>query len=129
MSVRRRSFGWVRLLVFFVLIVAVVIVVILVKNNFRAENKINDEQITTKNELEDNSEEENNDGSVGGDKILEQEKKVPQYDGETPNTSKTLTGIITYADVMGDDLIIRVNIDQFLLTGTCNIIVSRDNVV
>lgn len=54
------------------------------------------------------------------DKVVE-EKKVPQYEGNDPNTAEELTGVITYAGVVGDKLMIRVNIDQFLDTGTCEL--------
>jgi len=51
--------------------------------------------------------------------------KTPvQYDGEDPNTSATLTGTLTAARFSGDQLIIRVNIDQFLSSGTCHLAIS-----
>ena len=46
-------------------------------------------------------------------------KKVVQYEGEDPNKSESLSGVVTYAGVNGDKLMIRVNIDQFLDDGEC----------
>lgn len=50
---------------------------------------------------------------------LEDDKKVIQYEGEDPNKSEFLTGVVTYAGVAGDGLMIRVNIDQYLYEGNC----------
>lgn len=54
------------------------------------------------------------------------EEKAPQYEGESPNKSETLTGMITYTGVMNDKLAIRVNIDQFLQTGKCKLTIKKD---
>ena len=51
-----------------------------------------------------------------------------QYDGTNPNLNDVITGAITYAGVSNDELVIRVNIDQYLNQGTCNLILSRDGV-
>lgn len=55
--------------------------------------------------------------------------KVVQYDGEDPNTSEELSGVITYAGIIGDNLTIRVNIDQFLEGGECKLDVIRNGVL
>ena len=47
------------------------------------------------------------------------EKEVKQYEGENPNSAGGLTGVITHAGVSGGSLAIRVNIDQYLESGTC----------
>lgn len=51
---------------------------------------------------------------------------IPQYDGEDPNESTALTGVITYAGANGNQFMIRVNIDQYLSSGTCNLILSQN---
>ncbi len=56
-----------------------------------------------------------------GDMIVEEKEPVVQYDGEDPNELDELTGVITYADVVGEKLMIRVNIDQFLEGGSCEL--------
>lgn len=48
--------------------------------------------------------------------------KTPiQYEGENPNKAAELSGSINSARVTGDNLVIRVNIDQFLSNGTCDL--------
>lgn len=50
-----------------------------------------------------------------------EEPKVKQYEGEDPNLRDDLSGVITYAGVNNDVLMIRVNIDQFVDGGICNL--------
>lgn len=50
-------------------------------------------------------------------------KKVTPYEGENPNTSDSLTGNIVYAGPAGNDLMIRVDIDQYV-NGTCKLTLS-----
>ena len=52
------------------------------------------------------------------------DKTPTQYDGEDPNTSASLTGSLTTARFSGDKLIVRVNIDQYLSSGTCTLTIS-----
>ncbi len=52
-------------------------------------------------------------------------KKVEQYEGEDPNLMNELSGVVTYAGVNGDKLMIRVNIDQYLQGGECELTLSR----
>ena len=54
-----------------------------------------------------------------------EEKKVPQYDGENPNENNDLSGVVTYAGVNGSTLMIRVNIDQYLNSGVCELALKR----
>ena len=54
------------------------------------------------------------------------ESKTPtQNDGEDPNTLDSLTGTVTTARVSGSNLILRVNINQYLTAGTCNLILTH----
>lgn len=48
-------------------------------------------------------------------------KNVTQYEGEDSSTSESLSGIITASRVSGQNYIIRVNIDQYLTSGTCHL--------
>ena len=51
--------------------------------------------------------------------------KTPEkYEGADPNNSESITGSITTARFDGDNLIIRVNIDQYLSGGTCTLTLS-----
>ncbi len=69
-------------------------------------------------------------GQTDGDDSTEEKEPVPQYDGDDPNTAPNLTGALTYAKIMktpnGDEmLVLRVNIDQFLSEGTCDLTIKN----
>lgn len=51
-------------------------------------------------------------------------KTPEQYEGSDPNTSASLTGVLSAARFDGDKLVLRVNIDQYLSGGTCTLIIS-----
>ena len=68
---------------------------------------------------------ENSDVTGVDSEVMEKEKVV-QYEGEDPNVSEELTGVVTYAGVSGDNLMIRVNIDQYLESGKCVLSLVRD---
>ena len=58
-------------------------------------------------------------------KTSDSDNKTPvKYDGEDPNVGETLSGIITTARFSGDKFILRVNINQYLSAGTCNLTLS-----
>ncbi len=54
------------------------------------------------------------------EKPLEKEPVV-QYDGNNPNEAASLTGVVTYAGATDSNVIIRVNIDQYVDGGSCNL--------
>lgn len=58
-----------------------------------------------------------------------EKEKVVQYEGEDPNTEAGLSGVVTYAGVSGDKLMVRVSIDQYLTAGTCELSLKKDGVV
>ena len=109
-----------------ILIVAAVTVVILVKNNFDKTEKTDPQTSNVNKPDEPKKDEGHNDNPDDNKEEPKQEEKAPQYDGDNPNNSESLTGMITYADVSEGSLIIRVNIDQFLSNGTCNLVMSRN---
>lgn len=51
-----------------------------------------------------------------------------QFEGGNPNQNTAITGAITYVGVNDKELVIRVNIDQYLNGGTCNLVLSRGGV-
>ena len=57
----------------------------------------------------------------------EPDKTPAKYDGNSPNNNSSLTGAITYARKNGNKLTIRINIDQYLTAGSCNLILSQNN--
>ncbi|MBQ6461352.1 hypothetical protein IJJ36_02905 [Candidatus Saccharibacteria bacterium] len=60
--------------------------------------------------------------------VIEKEE-IKQYEGEDPNEANDLTGVVTYAGVVGDELVIRVNIDQYLASGSCELSLLQDGAV
>lgn len=54
------------------------------------------------------------------------DKNVVQYEGDNPNKADSLSGVITYAGVNDGKLVIRVNIDQYLSGGKCELTLLRD---
>lgn len=128
---RKRNYGWVKWLVFLILIAGVVTVVILVKNNIfgskpKEEKESSSSVIEQKEEKLETKTDEKADEKT--DEPQKSDEKVPQYEGETPNKSEVLTGLITYANVMNDKLVIRVSVDQFLQSGNCDLVFSRNGV-
>ena len=83
---------------------------------FQEDNKTGKEEKKEDKKTEDNA-----------NKPEETEEKTPTqgFDGEDPNIKNELTGIITTARVSEENLIIRVEIDQFLTSGTCKLVLSK----
>ena len=44
---------------------------------------------------------------------------IVQYEGDDPNEGDAITGAITYLGKSAGQLVVRVNIDQYLASGTC----------
>lgn len=76
-------------------------------------------------ERKDNDIEEPTEGEELTSTGVEKEAIV-QYDGENPNEAEDLSGVVTYAGVVDDRLMIRLNIDQYLDSGECELTLSRD---
>ena len=124
---RRRKFRWIWGLVFLVLVIGAVVMIVLMNNNlFNDKTKDNGSQDSNTSQPEEKSEEKADENKT--EEGQQSEEKAPQYDGESPNKSETLTGLITYADVVDNELVIRVNIDQFLQSGKCNLAINRNGV-
>ncbi len=58
-----------------------------------------------------------------------EKEKIVQYEGEDPNTEVGLSGVMTYAGVSGEKLMVRVSIDQYLTAGTCELSLKKDGAV
>lgn len=106
-----------------VLFVAAAVVCYLVWNNYFRNKK--EDKPTEEQSLVEEHEEEKVEGK--GEETIEK-KKVVQYEGEDPNIQEELTGVVTYAGVNGDNLMIRVNIDQYLESGNCELSLVRNGV-
>lgn len=112
------------------LVVAGIIVYLVWNNYFRDKRNDNvDEQDTEI--VEEKAEED--DVEVIDDSVDEREsekEKVTAYEGDSPNKAEDLTGVVTYAGVApdGKELIIRVNIDQYLGEGSCELNLMRSGI-
>ncbi|MBR5046544.1 hypothetical protein IKX73_02885 [Candidatus Saccharibacteria bacterium] len=128
MSKRRRNkrnFYW---LVFLILLLIAGVIGYKVWEGYFKTDGSSPEEMSSVKEKE---EKKNDDEAVntGTDDNVEEEpleKKVEQYDGNNPNANNELTGVITFAGVSGDYLIVRVNIDQFLMDGSCELKLIRE---
>ena len=55
----------------------------------------------------------------------EDPKKVTQYEGNNPNDSNELTGSITSAFIANGQFSLRVNINQYISSGTCTLTMTK----
>lgn len=88
---------------------------------FKQNEMLNEEQ----QETSINDEKETIVSSAPIDENGDSKEEIKQYEGENPNQSESLTGNITYAGIVNKKVIIRVNIDQFLNSGTCTLIMRK----
>lgn len=129
---RKRSKKWIYWVVVLVLMVTAGVVAYLVWDNyFRDNGEGNNEQKTVA--VEEKKDEEKKEEAVdNNDSEREAEKeKVTAYEGGNPNKAEGLTGAVTYAGVSpdGKELVIRVNIDQYLGGGSCELNLVQGGVV
>lgn len=126
MTRRKRSFGWLYWLLVLILLVGAVVIAYLVWDNYFNDNKSNGDDITIQIDDEDNNKinDEKEENKQKNESV--EKKRVEQYDGDDPNKSMELSGVITYAQVVDNKLMIRVNIDQYLDDGDCELIINRD---
>ena len=121
---RRRNKKWLKAILFLILIIVAGVVCFLVwdsyfkDDNSEVESEVIEQPIVEQGKTEAESEVEE---SV---EVVEKEE-VLQYDGADPNESVDLTGVITYTNVANGVLTIRVNIDQYISSGSCELILVR----
>ena len=124
---RKRNKKWITWLILLLLAVGASAVCYFVWDAYFRDKTIDvqktEEVESKKNEMKKPDEKDNNNEIVEETK---EEKKVEQYDGDDPNGADSLSGVVTYAGVNGNNLIIRVNIDQYLSGGQCNLSIVRD---
>lgn len=122
---RRRNKRWIGWVFLLVLVIAAIVVVVLVNNNFFGEKNKEESRIdsgVSKQEEPKNT----NTTANEAEKTEETKKDVPQYSGDNPNEADSLSGVVSYADVNSGELIIRVNINQFLSTGSCKLNITKN---
>lgn len=121
---RRRSKKWLGWVIFLILVAAAAGVCYAVwYNYFREEPKTEETSTVTTSVPVEAENVAEPDGKGGGEVVLKEE--VPQYEGENPNTAAEITGVVTYAGVSGGTLRIRVNINQYLSSGECRLVLTR----
>lgn len=126
---RKKNKKWIFWVVIAVLFVVAVAVCYLVWDNYfrdKGENQTVEEQSIVEEKIEDKEAERNKEVVDGREK---EKDSITAYEGENPNRKEELTGVVTYAGVNGSDLIIRVNIDQYLASGSCELNLVQDDVV
>lgn len=117
---RKRNKNWISWLILLVLLVGAGVVCYFVYvSYFKEEQKPTDgpaeeNVILVEPEVEPETEPESAPVEI-------EKEKVVQYDGEDPNKAEALSGVVTYAGVTGGKLMIRVNINQFLSGGSCEL--------
>ena len=127
---QKKNKKWAYWLLVLVLFVVVAVIVYLVWNAyFKEEDEGKSSGVTT--EVTEMTEIEKKEATQNQEEAEVMEKpKVIQYDGDDPNSSDELSGVITYAGVDGDYLMVRVNIDQYLEDGECKLsLISGGSVI
>lgn len=122
---RKRSKKWISWLLILILAIAAAVMIYLVWDNYFNDDK----KKTAPNETETPAEQlqpEIKEEEKTPEKPEEKED-ITQYDGDNPNTGDTLSGVVTYAGVNGDKLMIRVNINQYLSGGNCSLRLLYEN--
>ena len=124
---RRRSKKWIYWLILLVLLAVAGIVIWRVWDTyFKDKNSEVDNTVEVTDVVEVEEESNYNDnGNVETVSEGVEKKKVVQYEGEDPNEAEELSGVITYAGVNDGKLMIRVNIDQYLADGQCELTLAR----
>ena len=118
---RNRKWLWISLGV--ILVVTAVIIGVVIWQNNHSESK-NDGVKEQETEKQETTEAE---ATVDIEAVNAQgeKQKVVQYEGEDPNELEELTGVVTYAGVSGENLMVRVSIDQYLTSGSCELTLTR----
>jgi len=114
--------------ILFVCTVCGTVFILKTQSDTQSNNTSNTEENETANEISSTSELTEKESATEEETEEEEEvdtepeKKAKQYEGdEDPNSSETLTGDITNDEVSGDTLRVRVSIDQYLTSGTCEL--------
>ena len=117
---RRKSRKWISGFLFLILVIVAAVICYLVWDNYFRDDKPQEtqetEQITEKKPDDEVVQGDDKNSNEDGD-----DKKVIQYEGEDPNTQDELSGSVTYAGKLNENISVRVNIDQFLNEGSCKL--------
>ena len=119
---RKRNKKWISWLIILVLLIGAGVVCYMVWDSY-FRDKTEPETSETSDNTE--SEEQKNDPEAELTSEEPEKKKVEQYDGDDPNNAQDLSGVVTYAGVNNGVLMIRINIDQYLDSGKCELTLTR----
>lgn len=118
---RKRNRSWISWVFIFALLVAACVVCYLVWDNYfnekQPDNEGTQEQVIEEEKKTEETETEEKTESVSE----EDEKKTIQYEGDDPNLKEELSGSVTYAGKIDNKITIRLNIDQYLNNGNCEL--------
>lgn len=123
---QKKNKKWISWLIILILFVAAAAVAYLVWDNYFRDKDDNRQKEETPTSVVENKPVETTETTE-----ITEKPKVVQYDGDDPNTAEQLSGAITHAEVSGETLIIRVNINQYLEGGECTLqlLDSNDTVI
>lgn len=130
---RRKNRKALKIALFLVLLIVAGVICFLVwQSYFSGENNNTEESV----EVEQTEEVKKDNGVEDEKKVIEESRdeevvekeKVVQYEGENPNKQEELTGVVTYAGVNNGVLMVRVNIDQYISGGRCNLVLRQNGV-
>ena len=129
-----RKWLWIGGGVALLVIVAVVIGVVVAQNNgAKNDNSSAGDENSEVKQLDSKTESDSKKDDSGDEKDFAEaeveKKKVTQYEGEDPNKSEELTGVVTYTGVTDGVLMVRMSIDQYLTEGTCELILTRNGAI
>lgn len=125
---RRKNKKWLKWVGFLILVIVAGVVCYLVYDAyFRGPEEIDVDEMPTVPEviITDEKVEEEIDEKEEIKPVTEKEE-VKQYEGEDPNKGDGLTGNITSTSVRDGVLRIRVNINQYVTSGNCELTILKD---
>lgn len=127
---RKKNKKYIFWVVLVALFVAAAVMCYLVWNNYfrdkGEDQQIEEQSVMEKAKMEEIEPEQAEEMKEEGEK---EKESIVAYEGESPNKKEELTGVVTYAGVNGDNLMIRMNIDQYLASGSCELNLVRGDVV
>ena len=123
---RRKSKKWIARLIFLILVIIAGVVCYFVWDSYFRDKISEEDEAGTVEIIEEPKKGDEEDLETAEIPEVVEEKKVILYEGDDPNEKSELTGVITYAGVSGNFLMVRVNIDQYLSEGNCRLDLMRN---
>lgn len=124
---RKNSNKWILWAIGAVVLIAVIVSICLfVINNHGGDDTQDDESTFVDGDVVEDDAEQSGEAVSGTEGEIQEKEEVIQYDGEDPNNASEITGVLTHAEVTGDELVLRVNIDQYLSGGSCRLSIKQD---